>query len=793
MADPTEPVIHTCNACGTLIDVSEQEPLSLVHCPTCGAGQRVRTNFDHFQLQEVLGAGGMGAVYRAFDTNLSRFVALKLLRREYSANPEFVTQFEREAAITASINHPHVVKVYSAGADQGQVYIAMELVDKGSLDDLMSLQGRVAEVQVLEVGKQAAMGLNAALLRGLIHRDVKPGNILFADAHTAKIVDFGLATLQEQANKGTGEVWGTPYYVAPEKLDNPPVEDFRSDMYSLGGTLFHAVAGRPPFEAETASMVALKHLKSQVVSLQAFAPDVSSETAFVINKTLNKDPEKRYQSYEELIEHLDYARNQVIKKAGTMNQRRARVVIEDEQEARTMSWITFAMIAVVVLGGVGVWLMRDRLFGSGEAQVDPIVERQRQLTAELEPRYNQAREKLLKKQFAEAAEEFFKISSEPDVPQPLLQWADLHQGLAFLFDGKETNSRRAFSRLAARDVAGKDDDERKLAQFFIDVGRALEVEDPKPASVAADLQKSSYEAIALLLYALKDWNLGQVEDGGSLFRQFQSATPEEPYQWISDYKALSAAYVEDFTAFRMALDDLKHADTLEKRRAALQKLKSTKDQLKLGGILPTKLEQLIKEHTSKVEEEEKATSQRSAEAEAAEKPAYDKLRRAIGPHLATFSFANVKSGLLNYKPGTDKYKAAKQAILDHIEVLTKFKAQLVRDLANGYTGEIKRRGPGGVPPGKVTATDAALDIKMQFGESKIPWSDVSAETVVAMAQSFIKPELAPDAVADRKWGLGLYALYAGQKDVAKQQLTAAAEVKEQYKEPFAKLTELEGL
>jgi serine/threonine protein kinase len=152
----------------------------------------------------------------------------------------------------------------------------MELVDKGSLDDLMTLQGRVAEIQVLEVGAQIARGLDAALRRGLIHRDVKPGNILFADAHSSKIVDFGLATLHNQAIKAGGEVWGTPYYVAPEKLDTPPVEDYRSDMYSLGATLFHAVAGRPPYEAESASMVALKHLKSQSVSLQAFAPDVST-------------------------------------------------------------------------------------------------------------------------------------------------------------------------------------------------------------------------------------------------------------------------------------------------------------------------------------------------------------------------------------------------------------------------------------------------------------------------------------------------------------------------------------
>ena len=185
-------------------------------------------------------------------------VALKVVRKEFSADAEYLAKFEREARITASVNHPHVVKVYSFGSDHGLFYIAMELVDKGSLDDLMNLQGRVAEIEALTVGIQVAQGLQAAHQKGLIHRDVKPGNILFADAQTAKIVDFGLALLAAHEAEERGEVWGTPYYVAPEKLDHQP-EDFRSDMYSLGGTLFHAIAGRPPFEADTASMVALKH------------------------------------------------------------------------------------------------------------------------------------------------------------------------------------------------------------------------------------------------------------------------------------------------------------------------------------------------------------------------------------------------------------------------------------------------------------------------------------------------------------------------------------------------------
>src|SRR5258707_583861 len=193
---------------------------------------RVRRTFNHFELQEVLGSGGMGAVYLALDQNLHRPVALKLLREEHSKSPDLIASFEKEAAITASINHPHVVKVYSTGIDHGIFYIAMELVSKGSLEELMTLQGKVPESQVLEVGIQIAQGLNAAWQRGLIHRDVKPGNILFADAHNAKIVDFGLAVLQEHANTEGSAIWGTPYYVAPEKLDPVPHEDFRSDMYS---------------------------------------------------------------------------------------------------------------------------------------------------------------------------------------------------------------------------------------------------------------------------------------------------------------------------------------------------------------------------------------------------------------------------------------------------------------------------------------------------------------------------------------------------------------------------------
>ena len=164
----------------------------------------------------------------------------------------------------------------------------MELVDHGSLDDLMAQTPRVPEAQVLATGIQVAKGLQAAHQKGLIHRDVKPANILFADAQTAKIGDFGLAVVAEQKAEAQQEIWGTPYYVAPERLNNEP-EDLRSDIYSLGATLFHALAGRPPIEGESTSATELRRLKSTPPDLRRVAPDVSRETARVISRMLARE------------------------------------------------------------------------------------------------------------------------------------------------------------------------------------------------------------------------------------------------------------------------------------------------------------------------------------------------------------------------------------------------------------------------------------------------------------------------------------------------------------------------
>ncbi len=576
-----------------MLDVTEEEPLSEVTCPACHTVNAVAGMIGPFELLEVVGHGGMGVVYKARDVSLDRPVALKLLHRAESADPEQIAKLAAEASITASINHPHVVKVFTTGTDGGRFYIAMELVDKGTLDSLIGLQGRVAEAQALDVGIQIAQGLRAALQHGLIHRDVKPGNILFTDAHTAKIVDFGLAMLAEDAATARGEVWGTPYYVAPEKLDQKP-EDFRSDIYSLGATLFHAIAGRPPFEAENASLVALKHLKSQAVSLQAFAPWVSGSTAFVINRTLSKDPEQRYQSYDELIAHLEYARRELEQKAAQPVQRQQqtkRVVMESAEAQSAMGWITIALIGLMILLGAGYLVYR----ATGGREPAPVTIVGAKRATKYDEAYEKARKLLLDGEAQGAAGAFAKLGAEK-LPRPLLDWTNFHEGLARLVANQPDEGRAAFRKIEERGAGSVDTGAKKVVDFLVETAASVVSDAPVPLASTQSLDAKSYEALALLVFGLKSWHLERYAESNALLRRYDEATPTlgAATDWLRGYKPLAAAYLHDLRAYDDAALAVKMAKTDETKRNALQVLTSAKENLKLGGKLGAKIDAMRK-------------------------------------------------------------------------------------------------------------------------------------------------------------------------------------------------------
>jgi eukaryotic-like serine/threonine-protein kinase len=777
-------VLQPCSNCATMLDVGDLEPFAKVHCPICGTAQRVRTQLKNFTLVEVLGAGGMGAVYKALDTNLNRMVALKVVRKEFSADAEYLGKFEREARITASVTHPHVVKVYSFGSDHGLFYIAMELVDKGSLDDLMNLQGRVAEIQAIAVGAQIAQGLQAAHQKGLIHRDVKPGNILFADAQTAKIVDFGLALLAEHEAEERGEVWGTPYYVAPEKLDHQP-EDFRSDIYSLGGTLFHAIAGRPPFEADTASMVALKHLKSRPVSLQAFAPDVSSATAYVINRMLLKDPEQRYQSYTELIEHLEYAKAQLQEAVNKPRRPKARVVVESKSQQNVFGVIVLMLI--LIMAGIGAVLYVDRggIFGqhavvgvggtSTSSNVDPAA-----AAKQLHDALDDARNKMISGDYDGAMAALKNLDDNTQITQPFQNWITTNEGIDALLQENLNDARDWFRVVQQRAHYSTEASDQPLVTFFDNIGGTMRGSGAVSPATGTNFALDNEEALAPFLFALKDWNLSRFDDAERLFELYLSSTPKDPFEWVDSYKPLAQKFYDSEGTFEKLSAAADAADTPDKRAAVIKQLSDFK--AKLTGKFAARVDHLLNNVKQKSAQMDAAYNEKMAAAKTQDVSTLAAARPQYTAAVAAFSFDQALKGMQAINLTTPDAVAERDALVKKLQWLQQFKAGLIKDMnATNYTGQIVTRNGGGVPAGTRKADDTGLTVQTQFGSLPFTWSLLTPAQILAIASDYIK-SAPPAQTPDRQWIAGVYACAEGMQNDGRTLLVAAAQAKDAYKD-----------
>ena len=253
---------------------------------------------DNFLLERELGSGGMGGVYMGRDKMLDRPVAVKVMLKEYGNDPEFVEKFKREAQSVARLIHPNIAQVYSYGICDGMPYIAMELACGGSLYSIMqATPGKTDVPRVIKICQQVAQALQCANDQGCVHGDVKPENILLDANGNAKLVDFGLAAMQ----KDTDEIWGTPYYISPEKVRKEPV-DFRADMYSLGGTLYHALTGVAPFEGEDSIAVVKKRFAGPPKKPSEIRADLTPAIDDLVMRMLALNKEDRFPSFESLLE-----------------------------------------------------------------------------------------------------------------------------------------------------------------------------------------------------------------------------------------------------------------------------------------------------------------------------------------------------------------------------------------------------------------------------------------------------------------------------------------------------------
>jgi serine/threonine protein kinase len=264
-----------------------------------------------YQIVDQLGAGGMATVFKAYQPKMKRYVALKILPRFFSKNPEFVRRFSQEAHLIAQLEHLHILPVYDFGESDGYTYLAMRLVKGGSLSNLLEKHGRLELDKINHIITQVGEALDYAHKKNIIHRDAKPGNVLIDEFGNCLLTDFGIAKILETTSNltHTGGILGTPTYVSPEQGLGKPI-DSRSDIYSLGVMLYHMIVGDVPYKADTPMAVVYKHIHDPLPLPRKQMPELPESVERVVLKALAKNPDDRYSTVSELVKDLQSAIDQ---------------------------------------------------------------------------------------------------------------------------------------------------------------------------------------------------------------------------------------------------------------------------------------------------------------------------------------------------------------------------------------------------------------------------------------------------------------------------------------------------
>ncbi len=567
------PLVNHCPECGKALDVSGVPPFAKIACPHCAASVRVRTTMGQYQIVGLLGEGGMSQVFRAVDMNLGREVALKILHQALSSDGALTAMFEREAKLTALIVHPNVVKVFTVGNDHGYFFIAMELVNATSLEQLIVAKGALSESEVLAIALDVATGLKAAQGEDLIHRDIKPGNMLVTGEGTTKLVDFGLA-VQQGGQDESEELWATPFYVPPEKLDGEP-DTFKGDIYSLGSTLYHALAGKPPFEANTSSMEELKEIKKSVVDLKSTAPGLSKLTIRLVEKMMAYAPADRFQSYEEVVAQIEEVQKRQfgINPGGRVRRGRKRV---------RYSLVGAGVAIIAIIGIVAAFVngdppgeVGDLGLGTGERVISAG-------DSSITEQFLGARDLLVKGQFSQSEHVFDTLIAEPTVPPTTKIWSYYFRGTLYLYSGNEKAARESFINVL-RTEPGPEDAASEAMLFTKKTAAGLADSLPLLPDEAV-YTAGSIEVLGLLTAGLKNWQSGEFESGIEFFNAFLESRPPAGYEWIGQLKDTVQPFLNDFAI----VTDLPNPSAAKAAALSAQETALTKagESLKTRGAAP---------------------------------------------------------------------------------------------------------------------------------------------------------------------------------------------------------------
>lgn len=347
MAD--EPENWVCPICGTSVETASLGLYAEIQCPQCAHTDRVHTMLGNYMLQGVLGIGGMSVVYRALDVELDRPLALKVLNESFRDQAERADRFENECAMMARVRHENVTAVYSAGHAFGQFYIAMEMVAGKNLEHLVTPQKPMRPRRALGIIRQVALGLEAAAKAGLLHRDMKPGNVLITPGDKVKVIDFGLAVDSQEGD--TEEIiWATPYYVPPETLERQP-EDVRTDIYALGMTLRYLLTGIERFEEPTDSITALTECKRNLPPFDKQCPTMPATLCKLVDHMTSFAAADRPKDYTALLEELDDVQQDLL-------EAEQRLFTPESRWRTPKKQVVPAIILSLLLGGMATYLCR---------------------------------------------------------------------------------------------------------------------------------------------------------------------------------------------------------------------------------------------------------------------------------------------------------------------------------------------------------------------------------------------------------------------------------------------------
>lgn len=339
-----------------------------------------------YEIVEQLGGGGMALVFRAHDNYLHREVTVKILRPQYTGDADFVERFRREAQAVASLSHPNTVSVYDVGEEDGIHYIVMEYIEGRNLKEIIREHGRLSQREAVDFARQICLGLDHAHKKGIIHRDVKPHNILVTKEGRVKVTDFGIArAVTASTVTQAGTIIGSVHYIAPEQVKGES-GGFRSDIYSVGVVLYEMVTGRLPFEGDTPIAMALKHIQEEPPAPSLLNPEISPELEKVILRAMAKHPEQRYDSAWEMAEDLrtvlageisDETRIMSLTDSPTMIlppvDGRGKTDGPQKPKGSKKRWV-FAIIALVLLGLLGGGLLAlSTVFNVKEVQLPNLV------------------------------------------------------------------------------------------------------------------------------------------------------------------------------------------------------------------------------------------------------------------------------------------------------------------------------------------------------------------------------------------------------------------------------------